>query len=180
MKIYALLGTLTAALYCCGAMTASAQQSPQARMKSCAQEWDASKASKRTGGQTYRDFQRECLSRHGGEAAGRTDKSPAAAPREAPSSTIGSAPARPAPAASAAERAKAARAAVSEGSSNAAEVQRSCPSDTIVWGNPGTKVYHFSGSRFYGQTRTGKYMCRSESERAGFRAAKNEQAPESR
>jgi hypothetical protein len=46
--------------------------------------------------------------------------------------------------------------------------------------NPATKVYHFSGSRFYGQTRTGKYMCRSESEQAGFRAAKNERAPESR
>ena len=42
--------------------------------------------------------------------------------------------------------------------------------DTVVWVNSTSKVYHSSGSRSYGKTKTGAYMCEKESAAAGFRA----------
>src|SRR5262249_902721 len=50
-----------------------------------------------------------------------------------------------------------------------------CPSDTVVWANLESHVYHFNGTRDYGHTKRGAYMC--EREAAGFRAAKNEKHP---
>jgi hypothetical protein len=41
-----------------------------------------------------------------------------------------------------------------------------------VWVNSTSKVYHGIGSRSYGKTKTGAYMCEKESAAAGFRAAK--------
>jgi hypothetical protein len=39
-------------------------------------------------------------------------------------------------------------------------------------------VYHGSGSRNYGKTRTGAYMCEQDSVAAGFRAAKIARRPD--
>src|SRR5262249_4375283 len=50
-----------------------------------------------------------------------------------------------------------------------------CPADTVVWANLNSKIYHFAGTRDYGHTKHGAYMC--EREAAGFRAAKNETHP---
>jgi hypothetical protein len=52
-----------------------------------------------------------------------------------------------------------------------------CPGDTVVWANPHSKVYHFSGTKDYGTTKNGAYMCEKETAAAGFHAAKNEQHP---
>lgn len=57
------------------------------------------------------------------------------------------------------------------------EAKGHCPSDLVVWANTRSKVYHFAGSRSYGKTKRGAYMCQKESDAAGFRAAKNEKAP---
>jgi hypothetical protein len=38
-------------------------------------------------------------------------------------------------------------------------------------------VYHFAGTRNYGKTKQGAYMCQKDSDSAGFRAAKNEKPP---
>ena len=51
-----------------------------------------------------------------------------------------------------------------------AEAKTNCPSDTVVWVNSISKIYHSSGSRSYGNTKTGAYMCQKESSAAGFRA----------
>jgi hypothetical protein len=51
-----------------------------------------------------------------------------------------------------------------------AEAKTSCPSDVVVWVNSTSKIYHSSGSRSYGKTRTGAYMCEKASAAAGFRA----------
>jgi hypothetical protein len=51
-----------------------------------------------------------------------------------------------------------------------AEAKASCPSDTVVWVNLRSGVYHASGSRYYGQTKQGAYMCEQESVTAGFHA----------
>lgn len=57
---------------------------------------------------------------------------------------------------------------------NESEAKASCPGDTVVWVNTGTKVYHHAGSASYGKTKRGAYMCEKETAAAGFRAAKNE------
>jgi hypothetical protein len=54
-----------------------------------------------------------------------------------------------------------------------AEAKASCPTDTVVWVNLKSKVYHVSGSRNYGQTQRGAYMCEKESLGAGFHPPKN-------
>jgi hypothetical protein len=58
-----------------------------------------------------------------------------------------------------------------------AEAKASCPSDAVVWVNSASKVYHPSGSRSYGNTRTGAYMCEQDSITAGFRAPKLARRP---
>ena len=62
------------------------------------------------------------------------------------------------------------------GTRDMAAAQRNCFGDQVVWANPDSHVYHVSGSRFYGSTKAGTYMCRSAADRSGFRAAKNEHA----
>jgi type IV secretory pathway protease TraF len=52
-----------------------------------------------------------------------------------------------------------------------------CPTDTVVWVNLPSKIYHFAGTRDYGRTKSGTYMCEKETAAAGFRAAKNEKHP---
>ena len=39
------------------------------------------------------------------------------------------------------------------------------------------KIYHFAGTRDYGNTKSGAYMCESEAQASGNRAAKNERHP---
>ena len=55
----------------------------------------------------------------------------------------------------------------------AAEARASCPSDAVVWINPKSRIYHPDGSRNYGKTKQGAYMCEQQSLAAGFRAAKS-------
>jgi hypothetical protein len=45
--------------------------------------------------------------------------------------------------------------------------------------NTKSGIYHFAGSRDYGHTKQGAYMCRSDADKVG-RAAKNEKAPPTR
>src|SRR5262245_59986916 len=53
-----------------------------------------------------------------------------------------------------------------------AEAKASCPSDVVVWVNSASKIYYSGGSRSYGKTRVGAYMCEKDSVAAGFRAPK--------
>jgi hypothetical protein len=34
-----------------------------------------------------------------------------------------------------------------------------CPTDTVVWATLTSKIYRFSGTKFYGNTKHGAYMC---------------------
>jgi len=52
-----------------------------------------------------------------------------------------------------------------------------CPSDTVVWANTKSNVYHFRGTFNYGNTKAGAYMCEQDSLAEGMRAAKNEKHP---
>ncbi|HEY0395575.1 MAG TPA: hypothetical protein VGD01_13845 [Candidatus Elarobacter sp.] len=48
-----------------------------------------------------------------------------------------------------------------------------CPSDTVVWLNTKTKVYHEKGMVYYGHTKQGAYVCKKEADSAGDRETKN-------
>jgi hypothetical protein len=52
-----------------------------------------------------------------------------------------------------------------------------CSRGTVVWVNLESKIYHFSGGKVYGHTKSGAYMCESEAMKQGMRAAKNEKHP---
>ena len=58
-----------------------------------------------------------------------------------------------------------------------AQAKAHCPSDTVVWANLNSKVYHFSGNKLYGSTKDGAYMCEKDALGQGVRAAKNERHP---
>jgi hypothetical protein len=61
--------------------------------------------------------------------------------------------------------------------STEAQAKAHCPSDTVVWVTLNSKIYHFSGTRYYGNTKNGAYMCERDTAAAGMRAAKNETHP---
>ena len=52
-----------------------------------------------------------------------------------------------------------------------------CPADTVVWANTRSNIYHFQGTRDYGNTKRGGYMCEQDAISGGIRAAKNETHP---
>jgi hypothetical protein len=55
-----------------------------------------------------------------------------------------------------------------------ADAKAHCPGDQVVWANNSgkSKIYHAAGDKYYGTTKRGAFMCRKDSEAAGFRAAK--------
>ena len=61
--------------------------------------------------------------------------------------------------------------------STEAEAKARCPTDTVVWVNLKSKIYHFSGTRNYGETKKGAYICERDATAEGMRAAKNEKHP---
>jgi competence protein ComEA len=83
------------------------------------------------------------------------------APAQAPASQPAS---QPAPAAAA--------------KSSAAPASQGSPGPGMVWVNLPTGVYHYSGSQFYGKTKSGKYMPEADAVKAGYHAAKNEKKPQ--
>ena len=54
-----------------------------------------------------------------------------------------------------------------------AEAKTACKSSPVVWLNTNSHVYHFVGTRDYGKTKAGEYMCETDAQRVG-RPAKNE------
>ncbi|MBV9824727.1 MAG: hypothetical protein JO001_03450 [Alphaproteobacteria bacterium] len=56
-----------------------------------------------------------------------------------------------------------------------ADAKAKC-SASVVWLNTKSHVYHFAGTRDYGHTKNGAYMCQPDADKIG-RAAKNEKPP---
>jgi hypothetical protein len=50
-----------------------------------------------------------------------------------------------------------------------------CPGDRLVWVNTPSGVYHFQGERYFGSTKTGKFLCQHEADQEGDRPRKNGQ-----
>ncbi len=139
-------------------------------MKECGNEWKAAKANNTTNGMTWQQFLAQC----------RTQKAaaPAAAPAPAPAASTAPAPA-PAPVQTAqpkpapAPMKPMARPTGAGEFSTEAEAKARCPSDTVVWVNTKSHIYHYAGTRSYGTTKQGAYMCEADASAAGDRASKS-------
>jgi len=55
------------------------------------------------------------------------------------------------------------------------QAEQHCPTDTVVWLNLPSGIYHYRDERWYGNTRNGAYVCQREADRAGDRATRNGQ-----
>ena len=53
------------------------------------------------------------------------------------------------------------------------QAQQHCPSDTVVWLNLPTMIWHYSGQRWYGNTKHGAYVCEKEAAAGGARGTRN-------
>jgi hypothetical protein len=58
---------------------------------------------------------------------------------------------------------------------DASIAQARCPSDTVVWVNSNSGIYHMPGERWYGRTENGFYMCQQDADAAGYRQTENGQ-----
>ena len=56
-----------------------------------------------------------------------------------------------------------------------AEAKQHRPADIVVWLNVPTHVHHFKGMRWFGNTKSGAYVCRKEADAEGDRATRNGQ-----
>ncbi|HET9616869.1 MAG TPA: hypothetical protein VFP74_06830 [Pseudolabrys sp.] len=160
---------------------------PTKTVKACEDEWRANRAANQAAGVTQKSYVEKC--RAGTAAA---QPAPTAAPAAPPPSRTTtttpppatSRPSQPAatapstPPAPAATRTPAAgQPAGANQYATEAQAKARCPSDTVVWANLDSKIYHYSTNRNYGQTKSGAYMCEKDTAAAGIRAAKNEKRP---
>jgi predicted lipid-binding transport protein (Tim44 family) len=142
----------------------------QKTAKQCTDEWRANKADNQAKGITEKDYVARCR-------AGTAAATPPAAPAQ-PTKPAAAPAAAPAPAPAAAPKPRETTAtAPAGGFANEALAKARCPTDTVVWVNENSKIYHFAGHKDYGNTKEGTYMCEKAATAAGNRAAKNEKHP---
>lgn len=56
--------------------------------------------------------------------------------------------------------------------STEAAAQASCSTDTVVWVNLRSKIYHLKGTATYGKGKHGVYMCTADATSEGFKPTK--------
>ena len=169
------IGIAASAFLLAGAfgLAASSGANAQSIMKTCGDEWKAAKANNTTGGKTWPEFLSACRTAHESAAPAATPAAaPAPAPAAAPAPAPAPAPMKPAPAPMAAK--PMARATGAGEFTAEAEAKSHCPSDTVVWVNTKTKVFHYAGHPNYGNTKKGAYMCEADATAAGDRVSKSE------
>ena len=169
------------------APASTATATGQKTVKACQGEWRANKAANQANGVSEKAYVTQC---RGGAPPAQTTAAPAppppapaptaapAAPAHAPAAAAP--PTRPAPAPAATPGPAPSVPASPTGAnefSTEAQAKATCPSDTVVWANLISKIYHYSDTRFYGNTKHGAYMCERAALAAGIRAAKNETHP---
>ena len=171
-------------------------------VKACEAEWKANKPAIQASGKKKTDFMTECRTEAGStqtaapaprsqpaeqpkpEVAAASQSTTPAQPKSAavPQSTTTAQPksaaapqsTTPAQPRSEATAPQAPTASLATGQSTSeADAKSHCPSDTIVWANTRSRVYHYASSRRYGHTKLGAYMC-EKTAAAGMRAAKRE------
>jgi hypothetical protein len=53
-----------------------------------------------------------------------------------------------------------------------ADAKSHCGSDEVVWGNTSSHVLHDSGTKYYGKTKHGGYVCKEMAINAGYHESK--------
>src|ERR1700677_1433880 len=132
----------------------------------CNADYAANKASIKASGQTKKAYVAACRAD--------TTGTPVGAPP--PPATAAPAPIAPAPA-PVTPRPQTVGATGAGQFATDTQARARCPSDTVVWVNTKSSIYHFAGKRDYGNTKQGAYMCEADAKAAGDRAAKNEKHP---
>jgi hypothetical protein len=180
---HSLVPLLTAAAiafgFACAGSTAAKAESV---MAACASQWKQAQAAEATGGETWPQFLAQCRTRESSAAApssGTFAPAPAPAPVPAPAPASQSGSLFPwwqpsAPASTPATNASAPSAPRAGEYTTELAARASCPSDTVVWVNTPSRVYHYSGTHYYGHTKRGAYMCEANARAAGNRAARKE------
>jgi hypothetical protein len=167
----------------------------QKTAKECVAEWRADKAGMQARGVTQKAYVEQCRAGDATPSAAAPEPKPTvAAPAPAPSrpaptapeTAPAPAPQRSAPTTTAAptqapvQQPSAPR---STGTLEAGQfaddvsAKASCPTDTVVWVNLPSKIYHFVGTKSYGTTKRGAYMCEKEAIAGENRASKTEKHP---
>ena len=162
--------------------SAHAQQKTE---KACQEEWRANKAENQAAKITEKAYVAKCRGTAAKPEAAKPDaaKKPAAAAAKpeapTPAATAPKPAQAPAPAATKSESAKPATAVPTGKNQFTTEAQAKarCPTDTVVYVNLSSKIYHFAGHKDYGNLKNGTYMCEKDTAGAGARAAKNEKHP---
>jgi hypothetical protein len=142
-------------------------------MAACASQWKQAQAAGTTGGETWPQFLKQCRTRESSAAAPPSGTfAPAPVPAPAPATQSGSLfpwwqPSAPA-------SAPASNLTRAGEYTTELQAKANCPSDTVVWVNTPSHVYHYPGTHYYGHTRRGAYMCEADARAAGNRAARKE------
>jgi len=146
----------------------------------CEAEYKANKAALKSAKESKKDFLTACKALPAGQPTPVEIGTGVATPSPAPQQTT-AAPAAPAPAPASPPPATRAQPAPSPTGanefSNEASAKARCPSATVVWVNVKSKIYHFAGTKNYGNTKEGAYMCETDATAAGDRASKTEKHP---
>jgi hypothetical protein len=147
---------------------------PKKTKAECTKEWQANKAENQANKITEKAYVDKCIATAATPAAGTAPAAPAKPAAVAPAK-----PAAPVPAATAPKQAPKPAAAPTGANQYTTEAQAKarCPSDTVVYVNLSSKIYHFAGHKDYGNLKNGAYMCEKDTAGAGARAAKNEKHP---
>jgi hypothetical protein len=160
------------------APTAAVPTAGQKTAKACRDEWRANKAANQANGVTEKAYVEQCRSGASPSQTTAPPPPPTAAP--APASTAAAPSAKPAPTQTS-TAAPASTTPVTPAGANQfsteAQAKAHCPTYTVVWVNLKSKIYHFSGTRYYGETKDGAYICERDAAAEGMRAAKNEKHP---
>jgi hypothetical protein len=174
------------AAFALGSMVVTAPVSAQQKQKTiagCQAEWRANKADNQAKGITEKAYVAQCRGDSAASApTGATNNAPPAAGAAPAARPTASSSAKPennagatAPTRSRAQPAAAPAAGNQFTSEGQAKLR--CPSDTVVWVNLSSRVYHFAGTKNYGNTKQGAYMCEKDATGGGFRASKTEKHP---
>jgi hypothetical protein len=150
-----------AALLIGAALVGSSAANAESVMAACAAQWKQAEAAGTTGGATWPQFLARCKLQ-----PSPASMTPAPAPASAQPGWVlpwqqPQAPAQTAPAATGAGQFR-----------TEAEARYRCPTDKVVWVNTRSKIYHYQGTRNYGTTKEGAYMCEADAKAAGDRAAR--------
>jgi hypothetical protein len=163
----------------------------QKTAKDCIAEWRADKAGMQARGVTEKAYVEQCRAGGGAPTATAPESKPAApapAPKQAapaPTPTPVQPAQKSAPSTTAPVPAPTQQPSAPKGSAtleagqfaDEASAKAQCPADTVVWVNLPSKIYHFAGTKSYGTTKRGAYMCEKAAIAGENRASKTEKHP---